>query len=159
MRVELENVKVSVPKQGPNAGQPVVMKTAQSSGKQYAQFTVMESSSRKDQTSQREYGPTIFIRCRVHGYAAQDVYSALMGGTDRVNVAGEMEHFLWQSQQGPKDTWDIGFARVTLPVPRTQQQSGGWSGGGQQSGGWGGQQSGPQQSGQGFDATGSEPPF
>lgn len=158
MRVELENVKVAVPKQGPNAGQPVVMKTAKSSGKQYVEFTVMESSSRKDQAGKWENGPTKFIRCRVHGYSAQDVYSALMGGADRVNVSGEMEHFIWQSQTGPKETWDIGFARVSLPVPRTQQgqQSGGWSGGGSQQGGWNNQQ--PQQQG-GFGAEGEEPPF
>lgn len=36
-----------------------------------------------------------------------------------------------------------------------RQQSGGWSGGGAQQGGWNNQ----QQSGQGFDATGQEPPF
>ncbi|WP_066584629.1 single-stranded DNA-binding protein [Corynebacterium provencense] len=158
MRVELENVKVAVPKSGPNAGQPVVMKTAKSSGNQYAEFTVMESSSRKDQAGQWENGPTIFIRCRVHGYAAQDVYAALMGGVDRVDVKGDLEHFLWQSQQGPKDTWDIGFARVSLPVPRTQQQSqgGGWSGGGSQPAQQGAWDSAPQG---GFDVQGSEPPF
>lgn len=147
MRVELENVKIAVPKQGPNAGQPVVMKTAKSSGKQYAEFTVMESSSRKDQAGQWENGPTKFVRCRVHGYAAQDVYTALMGGAERVDVKGDLEHFIWQSQQGPQEVWTIGFAKVALPVPRTQQgqQTGGWSGGGAQQGG--------------FDAQPEEPPF
>ena len=155
MRVELENVKVSVPKQGPNAGQPVVMKTAKSSGKQYAEFTVMESSSRKDQNQQWENGPTKFVRCRVHGYAAQDVYAALMGGTDRVNVTGEMEHFIWQSQNGPKETWDIGFARVSLPVPRSQQSGGNFGGQSQQqSDAW---NSAPQSGG--FPGADQNPPF
>lgn len=157
MFAKLENVKIAVPKNG-NA--PVEMKTSKT-GKTYAQFTVMESSSRKDQAGQREYGPTKFVTCRVFGFDAENLVAAAQGGVDRVNVEGDLTHFEWQSNQGPKDDWSMFVSDVSLPVPRAQQgqQGGGNFGGqqqGQQQGGGSPWDSAPQ--GGGFDA--SEPaPF
>lgn len=139
MRVELKNVKISTPK---NGNPPIEIKTSKT-GKQYAQFTVMESSSKKDQAGQWENGPTKFITCRVFGFDAENLHAAVMGGTDRINVAGELEHFTWQSQNGPRDDWSMFVSDVSLPLPKAQQSGGGWN-------------NQPQQGG--FDG-GEEPPF
>lgn len=155
MHSKLKNVKIAVPKSGQNAGQAIQLKTSKS-GKTYAQFTVMESSSRPDQGGQREYGPTKFVTCRVFGFDAENLAAAVQGGVDRVNVEGDLTHFEWQSDQGPRDDWSMFVSDVSLPLPRAQQgQQGGGNFGGQQQGGspW---DAAPQ--GGGFDA--SEPaPF
>ena len=152
MRVELKSVKISTPK---NGNPPIEIKTSKT-GKQYAQFTVMESASKKGQAGQWENGPTKFITCRVFGFDAENLHAAVMGGTDRINVAGDLEHFTWQSQNGPRDDWSMFVSDVSLSLPKAQQ-SGGWSGGGaQQGGGWNNQQ--PQGQG-GFPDNDSEPPF
>lgn len=105
-----------------------------STGKDFAQLTIMWSSSRKNrQTGEREYGETKFVTVRVFGFAAQDIAAGINPG-DRVNVTGSIEHFVWQSQGGPKDDWSIFADSVTLPVPRAQ-------------GGGGFQQQAPQQAG------------
>lgn len=92
------------------------------SGKDYAQLTVMWSSSRKDKAGQAEYGPTKFLTVRVFGYEARDVAATVRPG-DRVNVVGSITHFEWQSQQGPRDDWSI-MGSVFPTLPRSQQQGG-----------------------------------
>lgn len=156
MFAKLKNVKIAVPKSGQNAGQAIQLKTSKT-GKTYAQFTVMESSSRTDQGGGREYGPTKFVTCRVFGFDAENLHAAVMGGVDRVNVEGDLTHFEWQSDQGPRDDWSMFVSDVSLPVPRVQQGGGNFGGQqqGQQQGGFGGGQS----QGGGFDQSGSEPPF
>lgn len=144
------------------------------SGKDYAEFTIMWSSYRKDQQGNGENGPTKFVRVRVGGFEAQNLLASV-GAGDRVNVTGRIEHFEWSSQQGAQDDWGMWWASVSLPVPRAQQ--GGYGQGnqpgvfqGQQSrGGFGGQQS-QQQSNDPWGSTpagnggfggadDSEPPF
>lgn len=141
MHSKLKNVKIAVPKSGQNAGQAIQLKTSKS-GKTYAQFTVMESSSRPDQGGGREYGPTKFVTCRVFGFDAENLHAAVMGGVDRVNVEGDLTHFEWQSDQGPRDDWSMFVSDVSLPVPRAQQGGGNF----------GGQQQGQQQGGSSWDA-------
>ncbi|MGZ7496117.1 single-stranded DNA-binding protein [Corynebacterium sp. ZY180755] len=93
-----------------------------STGKDYAQLTVMWSSSRKDKAGQTEYGPTKFVTVRVFGFEAQDVVAAIQPG-DRVNIVGTIDHFEWQSQNGPKDDWSIkGSVYPVLPRAQRQQQ-------------------------------------
>ena len=106
-----------------------------SSGKDYASLTVMWSSSRKDRnTGQREYGPTKFVRVMAFGFQAGDIAANVQGG-DRVNIVGNIDHFEWQSQNGPKDDWTVFASSVALPVPRAgmhervNNQPGGPSGG------------------------------
>lgn len=103
------------------------------SGKDYAEFTIMWSSYRKDQSGNGENGPTKFVRVRVGGFEAENLLAAV-GAGDRVNVTGRIEHFEWSSQQGVQDDWGMWWASVSLPVPRAQQ--------GQQQGGFQGQQQG-----------------
>lgn len=161
-KITLENVKV---------GKDGVELKASSQGKEYAQFTAMWSSGRKGQNGQREYGPTKFVKVLVFGFKAQDVAANVHAG-DFVNVSGSVEHFEWQSQNGPRDDWSIFAESVTLPVPRAQQQGGqgGWNNqpqqqGQQSRGGFGGQQapdndpwnSAPPAGGFGGDS--DEPPF
>jgi single-strand DNA-binding protein len=151
MRAELKNVKINTPK---NGNPPVELKTSKT-GKTYAQFTVMESSSRKDPAGQREYGPTKFITCRVFGFDAENLHAAVMGGADRVNVTGTLDHFMWQSNQGPKDDWSMFVESVSLPVPRSQQGGGNFGGQSQQqSDAW---NSAPQSGG--FPGADQNPPF
>ena len=102
----------------------VELKTSKA-GKEYAQLTVMWSSARKSQDGSMEYGPTKFINVFVRGYEAQDVAAHVHAG-DRVNVTGTVQHFEWQSNNGPKDDWSIAGS-VSLPVPRAQQQGGSWN--------------------------------
>lgn len=138
------------------------------SGKDYAEFTIMWSSYRKDQQGNGENGPTKFVRVRVGGFEAQNLLAAV-GAGDRVTVTGRIEHFEWNSQQGAQDDWGMWWASVSLPVPRAQQgqQQGGFQG--QQSrGGFGGQpqqaqgdpwNSAPPANGGGFGGAEDEPPF
>ena len=102
----------------------VELKTSKQ-GKQYAQLTVMWSSTRKSQDGSTEYGPTKFINVFVRGYEAENVAAHVHAG-DRVNVTGTVQHFEWQSNNGPKDDWSI-TGSVSLPVPRAQQQGCSWS--------------------------------
>lgn len=91
-------------------------------GKDYAAFTIMWSSGRKDRaTGQWDNGPTKFVNVKVFGFQKYDLVSSLKAG-DRVNVSGNIEHFEWQSDQGPKDDWTLFADSVTLPVPRADQQ-------------------------------------
>lgn len=161
-KITLENVKV---------GKDGVELKVSSQGKEYAQFTAMWSSGRKGQNGQREYGPTKFVKVMVFGFKAPDVAANVQAG-DFVNVSGSVEHFEWQSQNGPRDDWSIFAESVTLPVPRAQQQGGqgGWNNQPQQQpqqqsrGGFGGQQapdndpwnSAPQG---GFGGDDDTPPF
>lgn len=116
-KISIESAKVT--------DKGVELKTS-NAGKEYAAFTVMWSSGRKNRDSgEREYGPTKFLNVKVFGYAAADVAANVHPG-DRVNVSGNLEHFEWQSQNGPKDDWSLFAESVSLPVPRAQQ------GGGQQ---------------------------
>lgn len=131
-RIEIENARVT--------DKGAELKTSQA-GKEYATFTVMWSDSRKDRTGQWENGPTKFVRCNVFGAKVKDVAYSLIPGT-RVNVSGNIEHFEWQSDNGPRDSWTIPFACVSLPVPKAEQP-GGYP--------WGGQ---PQQGGDN-----AQPPF
>ena len=101
----------------------VEMRTSKN-GNQYASLTVMWSSSRKDKAGGTEYGPTKFVKVTVTGYEAQDVAANIKPG-DRVNVTGRIQHFEWQSNNGPKDDWSISGS-VSLPVPRAQQQGSAW---------------------------------
>ena len=111
-RITIENVRVT--------DKGVELKQS-STGKDFAQFTAMWSSSRKSrQTGEREYGPTKFVTVRMFGFGARDVAAAVKAG-DRVNVTGTVEHFEWMSQGGPKDDWSIFAESVTLPLPRAQQ--------------------------------------
>lgn len=139
------------------------------SGKDYAEFTIMWSSYRKDQNGNGENGPTKFVRVRVGGYEAQNLLASV-GAGDRVNVTGRIEHFEWHSQQGAQDDWGMWWASVSLPVPRAQQQGqqqGGFQG--QKQGnrsGFGGQQqnndpwnSTPPAGNGGFGGADDEPPF
>lgn len=115
-KINIEGAKVT--------DQGVEMKHS-SGGKEYASFTVMWSSSRKDRnTGEREYGPTKFVRVMAFGFQAGDIAAHIKGG-DRVNVAGSIEHFVWHSQNGEKDDWTMFADSVSLPVPRSQQ-GGGW---------------------------------
>lgn len=154
-KITIENAKVT--------DKGVETKTS-SGGKDYASFTIMWSSSRKNQqTGDREYGPTKFVNVRLFGFAANDVAANVHGG-DRVNVTGSLDHFEWQSDNGPKDQWGMFAESVTLPVPRAgqgapqqqgqqfgqpqqgfQQSQGGF---GQQQGGFGNQPQPQQQFGQ-----------
>lgn len=130
-RIEIDNAKLT--------DQGVELKTS-SGGKEYASFTVMWSSSRKDRnTGDREFGPTKFVRVMAFGFQAGDIAASVNGG-DRVNVAGNLDHFMWSSQNGEKDDWTMFADSVSLPVPRLQQ--------GGNSGGWNNQQT-PQQQSQG----------
>lgn len=156
-KITLENVKV---------GKDGVELKVSSQGKEYAQFTAMWSSGRKGQNGQREYGPTKFVKVMVFGFKAPDVAANVQAG-DFVNVAGSIEHFEWQSQNGPRDDWSIFAESVTLPVPRAQQQ-GQWNNqqphGQQDRGGFGGQQAqgNPWNSapaGGEFGGADDEPPF
>lgn len=129
-KITLENVRV---------GKDGVALKVSKAGKEYAEFTVMWSSSRKDQAGQREYGPTKYVKVRVFGYSAGDI-AANIGPGQFVNVTGNIDHFEWQSNNGPKDDWSLFAESVTLPVPRAQQQ-GGFQGQQQGNrGGFGGQQ-------------------
>lgn len=111
-KITIENAKVG--KDG------VQMKTSKA-GKEYAAFTVMWSSSRKSMSGQgRDYGPTKFVNVKVFGFAAADVVASVQAG-DRVNVSGNVEHFVWESNNGPKDDWSMFAESVTLPMPRAQQ--------------------------------------
>lgn len=113
-RITIENARVT--------DKGVELKQSQS-GKDYAQFTIMWSSTRKNrQTGEAEYGPTKFVTVRVFGFSAKDVAAAVQPG-DRVNVTGSIEHFEWASQQGPKDDWGMFAESVTKPLPRAQQQN------------------------------------
>ena len=150
-KIMIENVKVQ--------DRGVELKTS-NSGKEYAQFTAMWSSSRKDRNGQgKEFGPTKFVRVMVFGFQAGDIAANVKGG-DRVTISGTIEHFEWQSNQGPKDDWTIFADSVSLPVPRAgmhervNSQPGGPSGG---SAGdpW---NSGPQ-GGFGGAQSNEEPPF
>ena len=150
-KITIEGAKVT--------DQGVEMKHS-SGGKEYASFTVMWSSSRKDRnTGDREYGPTKFVRVMVFGFQAGDIAANVKGG-DRVNVSGNLDHFEWMSQDGPRDDWSLFADSVSLPVPRAgmhervNSQPGGPSGG---SAGdpW---NSGPQ-GGFGGAQSNEEPPF
>lgn len=116
-KITLENVKV---------GKDGVELKVSSQGKEYAQFTAMWSSGRKGQNGQREYGPTKFVKVMVFGFKAGDLVAGVRAG-DLVNVAGSVEHFEWQSNNGPRDDWSIFAESVTLPVPRAQQGQQGWN--------------------------------
>lgn len=90
-------------------------------GKEYAEFTVMWSSGRKDRnTGEWENGPTKFVSVKVFGFQKYDLVANL-GPGDRVNATGNVEHFEWQSDQGPKDDWVMFAESVTLPVPRAEK--------------------------------------
>lgn len=122
-RITIENARIT--------DQGVELKQSQA-GKEYAQFTAMWSSSRKNRdTNETEYGPTKFVRVMVFGFKAGDVAAGITGG-DRVNVSGSVEHHTWDSDNGPRDDWNLFADSVTLPVPRVQQQQGGQQQGGQQ---------------------------
>ena len=125
-KITIEGAKVT--------DQGVEMKHS-SGGKEYASFTVMWSSSRKDRnTGDREYGPTKFVRVMAFGFQAGDIAANVKGG-DRVNVTGSIDHFIWHSQNGEKDDWVLFADSVSLPVPRAgmhervNNQPGGPSGG------------------------------
>lgn len=108
----------------------VELKTSKA-GKEYANFTVMWGTSKKNRdTGGYENGPTKFVRVTVLGFDAQDIASALNGG-DRVDVTGSIEHTTFTKKDGSEgDSWDLLAERVTLPVPRGGN-------GGQSSGGFG----------------------
>ena len=111
-RISIENVRVT--------DKGVELKQS-AAGKTYAQFSAMWSSRRKNrQTGETEYGPTRFMRVIVNGFKAGDIAANVKPG-DRVNVAGSVECFEWQSQNGPREDWTILAESVTLPVPRAQQ--------------------------------------
>jgi len=112
-KITLDNVKV---------GKDGVALKVSKAGKEYAEFTVMWSSSRKDQAGQREYGPTKYVKVRVFGYSAGDIAANIQPG-QFVNVTGNIDHFEWQSNNGTKDDWAMFAESVTLPVPRAQQGS------------------------------------
>lgn len=116
-KITLENVKV---------GKDGVELKVSSQGKEYAQFTAMWSSGRKGQNGQREYGPTKFVKVMLFGFKAGDLAAGVRAG-DLVNVSGSVEHFTWESQNGPRDDWSVFAESVTLPVPRVQQGQGGWN--------------------------------
>ena len=150
-RITIENVRV---------GRDGVELKQSAAGKEYAQFTAMWSSSRKNrQSGEMEYGPTKFLTVRVFGFKAGDVAANINAG-DRVNVSGNLDHFEWMSQDGPRDDWSLFADSVSLPVPRAgmhervNNQPGGPSGG---SAGdpW---NSGPQ-GGFGGAQSNEEPPF
>lgn len=150
-RITIENARV---------GKDGVELKQSSTGKDYAQFTAMWSSGRKNrQTGDREFGPTKFVTVRVFGFTARDVAASIKPG-DRVNVTGNVEHFTWAAQDGPRDDWSIFAESVTLPVPRAQgggdfQQQAPQQGGFQQQGDpWGGAPQGGFQ-----QPTQDEPPF
>ena len=128
-KITIEGAKVT--------DQGVEMKHS-SGGKEYASFTVMWSSSRKDRnTGDREYGPTKFVRVMAFGFQAGDIAANVKGG-DRVNVTGNIDHFIWHSQNGEKDDWTMFADSVSLPVPRAQQgggSAGGWNNANSASGG------------------------
>lgn len=77
-------------------------------------------------------------------------------GDERVMLNGVLEHFTWESQQGPRDDWKMMANAVALELPRSQ--------GGQAQQGY--QQQGQQQAQQawgqpqgGFGAGDEQPPF
>ena len=120
-------------------GKGVEMKMS-AKGTEYAEFTIMWGSGRKNKQGEREYGPTKFVKVRVGGFDAKDVAASVQPG-DRVNVEGRIEHFTWQSNEGEKDDWSM-WGKVSLPVPRAgegfqspaqQQQQPSFGGGFQES--------------------------
>lgn len=109
--ITLHNVKV---------GRDGVHLKTSNSGKDYAQFVALWSSSRKDRAGQREYGPTKYVTVNVFGFEAQDL-AASVTANDYLDITGTIEHFTWQSDNGPRDSWTIFADRVTRPLPRAQQ--------------------------------------
>lgn len=104
----------------------VELKTSKD-GKPYARFSVMWSSSRKDQNGGWEHGPTKFLNVTVFGEGAE-VAERVLAPKDLVALAGRVEHFEWQSQQGPRDDWRLIADHVTLvrrnASPAQPQQGG-----------------------------------
>lgn len=91
----------------------VELKTSKQ-GKPYATFSVMWSSSRKNQQNdQWEHGPTKFLGVTMFGTAAEAA-AELLSPKDTVALAGKIEHFEWQSNQGPRDDWKMLADHVTL---------------------------------------------
>lgn len=141
-----------------------VEKKIAKSGVEYATFTVLWSSSKKDQNDQWEHGPTKFLRVTCFGDLAQMVAATIQPEMN-VSLVGKLEHHEWMSQGGPKDDWQL-TADLVSPARSSggqrQQQGGGFQqqapqqGGFQQQGDpWGG----APQGGFSQQPTQDEPPF
>lgn len=123
-------------------------------GRKVCYFTVAFSRNKYDQQAQQwEQFNTTFAECSVSQRSPQDgkpeaVAQQLLKGM-KVTVTGDT--FLSEQKGKDGNTYRNYCCYVSEVAATVKPQA-------QQSGGWGGQQSGPQQSGQGFDAP-EEPPF
>lgn len=142
--------RARVTKDGPE------LKTS-SAGNEYVRFTVMWSSSRKDRSDQWDHGPTKFLKVTCFGELAQQVMQTVRPETN-VSLYGKVEHFEWQSQNGPRDDWSM-LADMVSPARSNGKQQGGAQQ--QRQGGFSQRQGDPwnAQPQGGFGGDQDEPPF
>lgn len=90
-------------------------------GRPMVKFTVMWSSSRKNQnTGAWENGPTKFVRVLAFDDLAKMAYHNHAAGSV-VSVAGRVEHFTWSSDKGEQDDWTL-IADFIAPFTSRQQE-------------------------------------
>lgn len=106
--------------------QGVELKTSRA-GKQFATFSVMNSSRVRDSQGEWGYGPTEFYRVLVTGFNAEKVADQV-GAGDNVRVSGEYKYSAYTTKDGDeRESREITFAEVSIPLKKSD---GGSRGGG-----------------------------